>query len=215
MTSALTVASGNLIMVAPQALLPTITHGSTSTVIFGISKGNSISKLRADKEKLDSGKVKTCDGSFTVKFMTGEAQRQLYFNSTCDIRLQIDFIDESDCGLQIGGTILQTAHSSASGGTRSGVCELHNPAFQAWGDELSLLHEGIRLKLIHRGAASAGAITYIHDVEAQRIHIPYIPPEVLKPLAATGAKKSGSAITHYGSFASLRGGRRHGLPYRY
>ncbi len=130
--NALAVTPDDLIMVAPpQILFPTITHGSTSSVIFGISKGNSVSKLRADKEKLDSGKVKSCEGSFTVKFMTGEPQHQLYHNSTCEIRLQIDFIDETTCGLHVAGTILCTSHSNATGGLSSGVCESRNPAARA------------------------------------------------------------------------------------
>lgn len=216
MTSALATASSDLIMIAaPQIPFPTITHGDISSVIFGISKGNSISKLRADKEKLNSGEVKSCEGAFTVKFTTGEAQHQLYHNSTCEIRLQIDIIDETDYGLQIAGTILQTSHGNATGGLRSGVCESDNPAAKNWANELNLLHKGTRIKLIHRGAASAGAIIYIHDVKAQRIHIPHIPPEVLKPLAATSTKKSGGTVTRHDGFAALRGGRRRGIPYRY
>ena len=214
MTSSPATASSDLVLI-DSTMLPAFTHGDTSSVIFGISKGNSISRLRTDKAKLDSGEISSCEGCFTVKFMTGEPQHTICGNSVCEMHLRIDLIDDTDCGLQISGTVISVAYGRQFGGYLTGSFSLNGPISADMAAELNLLHEGTRIKLIHRGAASAGAITYIHDPVSNRIHIPHIPTDVTTPLESAGNKKPSGISTRGGNFAVYRGGRRRTIPYRY
>lgn len=195
-------------------VLPVVSKGDDASLIFIISKGNSIVKLRADKDKLDAGEITSCEGLFTLKFTTG-TPRRIISRTTCDLNLRIDAIEDTDCGLKISGEITQLSNSNLSLLTRQLGADQNLTTRQVWLEQLSLLQIGSRVQLIHRGASSNGAIIYIHNQEMQRIHLPHIPEDIKQPMVAPAGhtsndKPRAQVRSHLVNYNGTRS-----LPYRY
>lgn len=163
------------------AILPAVTHGDESSVTFFVTQGPSINMLRTQKAQMDRGELASCEGIFHLKPVIGKAHRRLG-RSPCELQLRIDIIDDTAAGLIISGEILRIAQGNLLRSLEAAKCDARVTGGIDCSEQFGLLHAGTRLKLLHRGAASAGALVYIQDLSAMRIHFPHVPPDTKRPL---------------------------------
>ena len=174
-------------------MLPKITCGDASSVVFVITKGTTLASLKASKAKMDSGEIKSCEGTFTVKYALGETCRSLSSGNVCEVRLSIDIIDETSRGLQIAGRVNSVSYGRTGGRFQSGTHGPRNEACRIWATELNRLRKGALVKMLYRGAGSEGAITYINNPDEMTICYPYVPSTLLATTAYTAPKRSANS----------------------